>query len=199
MDVHANPRPPKPQTDSSNLVNLQPQRPNNEDSPHLSSFAARRVYSRQELFALPSQKYHDQEFRTCLGRLKANGLLRYRGTRRSRGEKPKASQRPIPCRITCSELGKQPRTSSIAISEFDKPARAVNNSVLRKVKHQKSYDIPVILSTKVQEIAELNFVSAICITETWLSPNVPDSCVASMVTIYFARIELLRKEECVFI
>ena len=64
----------------------------------------------------------------------------------------------------------------------------MNYSVLRKVKHQKFYDIPVILSTKVraltnkvdeiQEIAELNSISAICITETWLSPNVPDSCVA---------------------
>ena len=64
MDVHANPGPPKPQTDSSNLVSLQPQRPNNEDSPHLSSFAARKVYNQQELFALRSQKYHDQEFRT---------------------------------------------------------------------------------------------------------------------------------------
>ena len=64
MDVHANPGPPKPQTDSSNLVSLQPQRLNNEDSPHLSSFAARKVYNQQELFALRSQKYHDQEFRT---------------------------------------------------------------------------------------------------------------------------------------
>ena len=45
MDVHANPGPPKPQTDSSNLVSLQPQRPNNENSPHLSSFAARKVYT----------------------------------------------------------------------------------------------------------------------------------------------------------
>ena len=188
MYVHANPGPPKPQTDSSNLVNLRPQRPNNEDSLYLSSFATRRVYSRQELFALRSQKYHDQEFRTCLGRLKVNGLLRYRGARRSRGEKPYASQRPIPCRITCSELGKQPQTSSIAIREFDKPGRAVNYSVLRKVKHQKSYDIPLILSTNVreltnkvdeiQQIAELNSISTICITETWLSPNVPDSCVS---------------------
>ena len=102
MDVHANPGPPRTQTDSSNLVNLQPQRPNNEDSPHLSSSAAARVYSRQELLALRSQKYHDQEFRTCLGKLKANGLLRYRGAPRSRAEKPNASQRPIPSRITCS-------------------------------------------------------------------------------------------------
>ena len=30
----------------------------------------------------------------------------------------------------------------------------------------------------IQQIMELNSVSAICITETWLSPNVPDSCVA---------------------
>ena len=64
----------------------------------------------------------------------------------------------------------------------------MNYSILRKVKHQKSYDIPVILSTNVrvltnkvdeiQQILELNSVSAICITETWLSPNVPDSCIA---------------------
>ena len=64
----------------------------------------------------------------------------------------------------------------------------MNYSILRKVKHQKSYDIPAILSTNVraltnkvdeiQQIVELNSVSAICITETWLSPNVPDSCVA---------------------
>ena len=92
----------------------------------MSSFAARRVYSRQELFALRSEKYHDQEFRTCLGKLKANGLPRYRGAQRSRGEKPNASQRPIPCRVTCSELAKQPRIRSIDIREFDKLARAVN-------------------------------------------------------------------------
>lgn len=63
----------------------------------------------------------------------------------------------------------------------------MNYSVLKKVKHQKSYDIPVILSTnaraltnkvdEIQQITELNSVGTICITETWLSPNVPDSCV----------------------
>ena len=45
-------------------------------APHLSSFAACKVYSWQELFALCSQKYHDQEFRTCLRRVNANMLLR---------------------------------------------------------------------------------------------------------------------------
>ena len=139
--------------------------------------------------------------------LKANRLLRYHSTRLSPGEKPNASQKPIPSRITCSELGKQPRTSTIAIREFDKPARAVNYSVLTKVKHQKSFDIPVILSTdvraltnkvdEIQHIAELNSVRAICITETWLSPNVPGSCVA--IPGYNLRIELLQEKECVFI
>ena len=61
----------------------------------------------------------------------------------------------------------------------------MNYSILRKVKHQKSYDIPVLLSTNVralmnkvdeiQQILELNSASAICISETWLSPNVSDS------------------------
>ena len=47
---------------------------------------------------------------------------------------------------------------------------------------------PVILSTnaraltnkvnEIQQIAELNSVGAICITETWLSPNASGSCVA---------------------
>ena len=31
----------------------------------------------------------------------------------------------------------------------------------------------------IQQIAELNSISAICSTKTWLSPNVPDSFVAS--------------------
>ena len=61
----------------------------------------------------------------------------------------------------------------------------MNYSILRKVKHQKSYDIPVLLSTNVraltnkvdeiQQILELNSASAIYISETWLSPNVSDS------------------------
>ena len=65
----------------------------------------------------------------------------------------------------------------------------MNYSVSKKAKHQKSYDIPAILSTNVrtlmnkvddiQQIAELNSISAICSTKTWLSPNVPDSFVAS--------------------
>ena len=59
----------------------------------------------------------------------------------------------------------------------------MNYSALRKV-NQKSHDVTVILSTNMRALtnkvdeAELNSISAIYITETWLSPNVPDSCVA---------------------
>ena len=52
----------------------------------------------------------------------------------------------------------------------------------------KSYDIPIVLSVNVrgimkkvdeiQQIAELNNVSVICVTETWLSSNLTDSTVA---------------------
>ena len=62
-----------------------------------------------------------------------------------------------------------------------------NHRALRKVPYRKSYNIPTVLSANVrgiakkvdeiQQVAELNNVNAICITETWLSPNVPDSSV----------------------
>ena len=52
----------------------------------------------------------------------------------------------------------------------------------------KSYDVPTILSTNIrslpkkidelQQIAELNSASVICITESWLSPDIPDHCVS---------------------
>ena len=62
-----------------------------------------------------------------------------------------------------------------------------NHRALRKVPSRKSYSIPTVLSANVrgiakkvdeiQQVAELNNVNAICITETWLSPSVPDSSV----------------------
>ena len=105
----------------------EPQRPNNEDSPHLPSFAARRVYSRQELFALPSQKYHERNSGLVSGDLKQTGFY---------------------------------DTVELGVPE-ERSLRALTNKV-----------------DEIQEIAEFNSISAICITETWLSPNVPDSCVA---------------------
>lgn len=67
--------------------------------------------------------------------------------------------------------------------------RSVDYSVLTKVKRQqKTYDIPTILSTNIrsittkldelQQLAMLNYAGAICITESWLSPSIPDSCVS---------------------
>ena len=54
MDVHANPGPPKPQTDSSNLVNLQLQRPHNEDCSHLSPLQlARFIADKNYLLFVP--------------------------------------------------------------------------------------------------------------------------------------------------
>ena len=83
---------------------------------------------------------------------------------------------PIQVRITRIE---SPRTCH----------RTVDYRVLTEVKcQQKTYDIPTILSTNIrsiatkldelQQLATLNKAGAICITESWLSPNIPDSCVS---------------------
>ena len=71
------------------------------------------------------------------------------------------------------------------------PGRAVNYHALKnlkKIKIPKRYDIPTILSANVrslpkkvdeiEQIALLNSVGAICITETWLSPEIPDSSIS---------------------
>ena len=69
--------------------------------------------------------------------------------------------------------------------------RAVNHGALRslqRTKYSKTYDIPTMLFSNVralvkkvdeiQQIAKLNFAGVICITESWLSPDIPDSCVS---------------------
>lgn len=69
--------------------------------------------------------------------------------------------------------------------------RAINHRVLRSLRrlnHPKSYDIPTILSSNVrslakkvdeiQQIAEFNSAGIICITESWLSPEIPDASVS---------------------
>ncbi len=85
-----------------------------------------------------------------------------------------------------------------------------NHRVLRKVSYRKLYNIPAVLSANVrgiankvdeiQQVAELNNVNAICITETWLSPNVPASSVAipgGGVCIYLNNtIPCKRLEQC---
>ena len=64
----------------------------------------------------------------------------------------------------------------------------VNRGVIKRVPYRKSYDIPTVLSANVrtiaskfdeiQQIAELKNANGICITETWLSPNVSDAAVS---------------------
>ena len=74
---------------------------------------------------------------------------------------------------------------------YQNPGRAVNYHALKnlkKIKIPKRYDIPTILSANVrslpkkvdeiEQIALLNSVGAICITETWLSPEIPDSSIS---------------------
>ncbi len=69
--------------------------------------------------------------------------------------------------------------------------RTVNHHVLKnlkKMKAPKRYDIPTILSANVrslpkkvdeiEQIALLNSAGVICITESWLSPDIPDSSIS---------------------
>ena len=68
------------------------------------------------------------------------------------------------------------------------PLSSINTSVLKKVHSQKRYDIPAFISTNVrkldnkldelQDIAVLNNAKVVCITETWLTMQVPDHIVA---------------------
>ena len=76
----------------------------------------------------------------------------------------------------------------MSYANFGTQIDTVNHKVLKKVPYCKSYDIPIVLSANVkgitkkvdeiQQIAELNNVSVICVTKTWLSSNVTHSTVA---------------------
>ena len=65
--------------------------------------------------------------------------------------------------------------------------RGVNNAVLRRIPYQKTYRIPVIFSSNVrsvrnkveelQYVSEYNRANVLCITESWLPPQIPDSAV----------------------
>ena len=70
----------------------------------------------------------------------------------------------------------------MSYTNFGTQINTVNHRVWKSVTYCKSYDIPIVLSANVrgitkkvdeiQQIAELNNVSVICATETWLSSNV---------------------------
>ena len=65
--------------------------------------------------------------------------------------------------------------------------RGVNNAVLRRIPYQKTFRIPVIFSSNVrsvrnkveelQYVSECNRADVLCITESWLCPQIPDSAI----------------------
>ena len=77
----------------------------------------------------------------------------------------------------------------MSYANFGTQINTVNHKVLKKVPYCKLYDIPIVLSVyvrgitkkvdEIQQIVELNNVSAICVIDTWLSTNVTDSTVAN--------------------
>ena len=120
--------------------------------------------------------------------LKTNGIFRYRGSRRYRGWSS-AKWKPIPTLIKC-KFGHARENYSNYNAENSR-SKTVNFGVLRslpKHKDPKSYGLPTILSANVrsltkkvdeiQQIAELNSVGVICITESWLSSNIPNSSIS---------------------
>lgn len=152
--------------------------------------ALRRIfYSREELFALGSREFA-QDASAHLHQLKRYGLLRYPGPRLNNRGRNNTRIRPIPTIFNycpdCRHHNGSHNAENLRLTQ-----RSVNFGVLRSIKtlrQPKVYGIPTILSTNVrslpkkvdeiQQIAELNSAGAICITESWLSTDIPDSCVA---------------------
>ena len=144
----------------------------------LTTPADQKVYIRADLLALRPCKY-GQETQELFMQLKTNDIFRYRGPRRYRGWSS-AKRKPIPTLIKC-KFGHARGNYSNYNAENSR-SKTVNFGVLStlpKHKDPKSYDIPTILSANVrsltkkvdeiQQIAELNSVGVICITESWLS------------------------------
>ena len=99
--------------------------------------------------------------------------------------------------------------SVLNISNPHEPINADYNAP-RKLRNQRQYDIPVFISTnvrkldnKLDEIREVsiqNNAKVICITETWLTTQVPDYIIAMRAIMSFERIEHTQLEEgCVCI
>ena len=134
------------------------------------------VFTAQQLRSMkPYASIISLEVKICL---KGHGILQSkRGVRAGKKtrERQNASIRSIPARITSRIAGNRNsvnRTSDI--------------SLLRKILYRKTYRIPVVLTTNIrsiakkvdelQQVAVLNNADAICVTETWLTAQIPDSC-----------------------
>ena len=101
------------------------------------------------------------------------------------------------------------------IKDHTRKTRNINNLIsiplVTNKNPPKSYDIPTILSTNIrslpkkidelQQIAELNSASVICITESWLSPDIPDHCVSIPGFNLFRRDRIVSSggEVCVYL
>lgn len=137
------------------------------------------VYSSQYLFSLKScASVLSWDVKNRLSDLGIE--WRKRGVRAGKQIKERHyNLRPISSRIT---------SRSIEDDNKRLTHRYVDRSLLLKIPHQKIYRIPVILdanlrslSNKVDElhyIAECNNADAVCISESWLSPQIPDPAVA---------------------
>ena len=137
------------------------------------------VYSSQYLFSLKScASVLSWDVKNRLSDLGIE--WRKRGVRAGKQIKERhCNLRPISSRIT---------SHSIEDDNKRLTHRYVDRSLLYKIPHQKIYRIPVILtanlrslSNKVDElhyIAECNNADAVCISESWLSPQIPDPAVA---------------------
>ena len=181
----ANPGPPLA------LADLRPPMPQTGIVPRERPLPADGIsYSREELFSLGPRR--------CALDVRAHfhqryGLLRYQGPRTNNRGRNNTRIRPIPTIVNYRADRRQHCGSHIA-ENLRLTRRSVNFGSLRSVNklwQHKVYSIPTILSTNVrslpkkveeiQQLAELNSAGAICITESWLSTDIPDSCVTIVI------------------
>ena len=142
MDIQANLGP----SQTSNITDLRSSAPVSEGNLNyiLPTSVDRKVYSRADLLVLQPCKC-GQETQELFMRLKASGILRYRGPRRYRGWSS-AKRKPIPSLSEC-KFGYARENYSNYHAENSR-SKAVNFGVLSslpQLKDPKSYDIPTLL------------------------------------------------------
>ena len=132
-------------------------------------------YSRRELFAL--KKHRLLLNPDLVSNLKEFGLFRTRGSRGGQNLNYDKRNSLIP--VVISACAHQIRIQK---------ARTRNIMNLKGILFKKFYQIPFVLSTNVRsvtnkidelhQVALLNRTDAICVTESWLKPNIPNSSVS---------------------
>ena len=142
-----------------------------------SSSESTTVYSAKQLLSL--RKFASKIPQALENQLVGLGIARPRRGVRA-GKRAKAKQldpRQISTRITPLHRN----------GNYQVKFRGVNNAVLRRILYQKTYRIPVVFSSNVrsvrnkveelQYVSECNRADVLCITESWLTPQIPDSAV----------------------